>query len=137
MMLDGEGVAPIANNQFQYNPWMPDYAQETFEFCINNNISVTAWSSFCGSALQHMQAFSVNRLQEIARNHSATVAQVLLKWAMQKGAIVIPGTGNPEHMLENLRALNFDLADQEMTDISDLRKDDLAKKFFVGAQDDS
>ena len=134
-MLDG--VAPIANNQFQYNPWMPDYAHETFEYCIQNNITVTAWSSFCGSALQHMQAFSVDRLQEIAQNHNATVAQVLLKWAMQKGAVVIPGTANPDHMQENLNALNFDLTDQEMTDIADLRNDDLAKKFFVTSPDDS
>ena len=132
-----DGSAPIANNQFQYNPWMPDHAHETFEYCMQNDISVTAWSSFSGSTMQHMQAFSIDLLQEIARVHSVTVAQVLLKWAMQMGAIVIPGSGNPKHIAENIHAYKFNLTDQEMKGISDLRNDESAKKFFAGPPDDS
>jgi len=133
-----QDVAPIANNQFQYNPWMADSFHETFDYCMKQGISVTAWSSFSGTAMQNMAAFSVNRLQEIAASHNnVPVAQVLLKWAMQKGAIVIPGSSNPKHMAENLKAESIVLTEQEMADISNLRNDESAKKFFTGMQDDS
>jgi diketogulonate reductase-like aldo/keto reductase len=130
-------LAPIANNQFQYNPWAPDHAQETFDYCLRQGISITAWSSFAGTALQHMAAFTVTTLQKVAKHHDTTVAQVLLKWAMQKGAIVIPGTANPKHMKENLDAYNLVLTDQEMADIDALRNDESAKGFFQVPPDET
>jgi diketogulonate reductase-like aldo/keto reductase len=133
----GDSVAPIAVNQFQYNPFMPDYAHETFWYCMRSDIAVTAWSSFSGTALQHSQAMTVKTLTKIANAHDTTVAQILLKWAMQKGAIVIPGTGNPKHMAENLNAFQIELSDKEMTQIDDLRNDESAKKFFNQPPDDS
>jgi diketogulonate reductase-like aldo/keto reductase len=136
--LNNKGdLAPIANNQFQYNPWVPDHAQETFEYCQSHGISVTAWSSFAGTAMQHMAAFTVSTLQKAASNHHTTVAQVLLKWAMQKGAIVIPGTANPKHMKENLQAFELTLTDQEMADIDALRNDESAKGFFNAPVDET
>ena len=136
-LMSMENVAPIANNQFQYNPWMPDEKHEVFAFCQEHGITVTAWSSFGGTTLQHLEAFSVETLQTIAENHDTSVAQVLLKWALQLGAIVIPGTGNPKHMRENLNAFNLELTEQEMKEITALRTDESAKKFFAMPTDDS
>jgi len=133
----GDAVAPIANNQFQYNPWVPEYQHETFDYCQQHGIAVTAYASFAGSFMQHMQAFSVETLQRIANHHTTTVPQILLTWAMQKGAIVIPGTGNPKHMAENLKAYDIELTAQDMADIDTLRNDESAKQFFIMPPDDS
>ena len=132
-----EALAPIANNQFQFNPWMPDHIHETKEYCQKHGISMTAYSSFSGSALQHMQAFTADTLTKIAGHHNTTVAQILLSWSMQKGFIVIPGTANPNHMAENLQAYNVVLSDAEMASIDALKDDESAKDFFVGPPDDT
>jgi diketogulonate reductase-like aldo/keto reductase len=136
-LMELENVAPIANNQFQYNPWVSDAVHETFDFCQKEGISVTAWGSFMGSSMQHMEAFSAETLQKIAQAHDTTVPQVLLKWGMQRGAIVIPGTANPKHMRENLKAFDIELTEEEVKEIDSLRTDESAKKFFHSIQDDS
>ena len=123
-------LAPIANNQSQYNPWVPDWQEATFQFCQKNNIAVTAYASL-GSFMQKAKAFStIESLNEIANAHGRSVAQVLLRWALQKNAIVIPGTGNPKHMKENLSVYDFKLTANDMNKIHSLRDDPVAKEFF-------
>eukprot|EP00040_Diaphanoeca_grandis_P004197 m.27492 g.27492 ORF g.27492 m.27492 type:complete len:384 (-) comp15758_c0_seq1:23-1174(-) len=123
-------LAPIAVNQFQYNPWTPAITQETFAFCQKNNIVVMAWSSLAGTALQTVRAMTAETLVALAAKHERTVAQVLLRWAVQSGAAVIPGTGNPKHMRENLSIFGFTLSEEDMIAIDGLRSDPLAQEFF-------
>jgi len=123
-------LAPIANNQFQYNPWVPDWQEATFQYCQENNIAVTAYASL-GSFMQKAKAFStIQSLNDIATAHGRSVAQILLRWALQKNAIVIPGTGNPKHMKENLSVYDFKLTTADMDKIHSLRNDPVAKEFF-------
>lgn len=135
--IDASSLAPIANNQFQFNPWMPDHIHETKDYCKKHGISMTAYSSFSGTAMQHMQAFTAETLTKIADHHNTTVAQILLSWSMQTGFIVIPGTANPKHMAENLQAYNVVLSHAEMASIDALKDDESAKDFFVGPPDDT
>ena len=123
------GVAPIAMNQFQYNPWAPEFIQETYNYCMANNIHMTAYASLGGS-LQHAETTTVETLQDIASSHSKTLAQVLLRWALQKNMAVIPGTGSPEHMKENLDVYSFSLSEKDMDRITQLASDEGATKFF-------
>eukprot|EP00409_Alexandrium_fundyense_P001290 CAMPEP_0185912088 /NCGR_PEP_ID=MMETSP0196C-20130402/36280_1 /TAXON_ID=2932 /ORGANISM="Alexandrium fundyense, Strain CCMP1719" /LENGTH=65 /DNA_ID=CAMNT_0028633261 /DNA_START=10 /DNA_END=203 /DNA_ORIENTATION=- len=59
----------------------------------------------------------------IASAHGKSSSQVLLRWALQKNMSVIPGTGNPKHMRENLEVYSFSLTDEEMSSIDALRSD--------------
>lgn len=61
-------------------------------------------------------------LQEIAAAHGKSVAQVILRWNLQKGVCVIPGSGNPDHIRENISIFDFSLTAQEMESISTLNK---------------
>jgi diketogulonate reductase-like aldo/keto reductase len=122
-------VAPLALNQFQFNPWAPDFIWETRQYCLDNNIAITAYASL-GGTLQKAQASTVQALQDIANKHKKTVQQVMLRWAIQSDSIVIPGTGNPKHMEENLNVYSFQLDDQDMNIINELKDDQAAKKFF-------
>ena len=123
------GLAPIAAHQFQYNPWVPEWQQETFDYCQKKNIPVTAYSSL-GAMMQSAKAFTVGTLKSIAKTHKKSVAQILLRWALQMNASIIPGTGNPKHMKENLGVYGFELSKQEMELITSLRNDAKAKEFF-------
>ena len=122
-------LAPIAANQISYNPWAPDYLVEAFEYCKSQGIAITAYASL-GGFLQKSQAESTIVLTELSRKYNVTIAQIMLRWAVQEGAAVIPGTGNPKHMRENLAVYDFEISGEDMQRIADLRNDEEAKKFF-------
>jgi diketogulonate reductase-like aldo/keto reductase len=128
-------AAPIAANQIMYNPWVPDWQQETFEYCQKNNIVVTAYSSL-GMFFQKALTETVETLQRVAKSNDKTLQQVLLRWALQKGASIIPGTGNPKHMVENLAVSSFTLSAKDMEDIDALRSDPQAKEFMYNEMSD-
>ena len=50
----------------------------------------------------------------IADAHGVSAAQVILRWDLQRGVVVIPGSGNPEHIKENLDLFDFALTAAEM-----------------------
>lgn len=81
--------------------------------------------------MQHASLFTVATLQDVARAANRSVAQVLLRWAVQKGVTVIPGTGNPSHMDENLAVHRFTLPDEAVASIDALRDDAKAKRFVA------
>ena len=59
-------------------------------------------------------------ISEIAENHGVSSAQVILRWNLQKGVVVIPGSSNPEHIRENTELYGFALTDEEMQQINAL-----------------
>lgn len=129
-------LAPIAVHQMQYNLWAPDHSVETFEYCQKHKIAVTAYASL-GGLFQHSQTLTIDTLNAIADKHDKTVAQIMLRWALQKNAAIIPGTGNPKHMMENLDVYNFKLSKEDMDNLEELRSDEMAKSFFYMPTDDS
>jgi D-xylose reductase len=55
-----------------------------------------------------------------AKAHNRTPAQVLLRWATQRGLAVIPKSSNPERLTQNLDCCSFDLTDKEIKAIAEL-----------------
>ena len=53
-------------------------------------------------------------ISAIAADHGVSSAQVILRWNLQKGVVVIPGSGNPEHIRENLDLFGFSLTEEEI-----------------------
>lgn len=126
---DNNNIAPIANNQIQWNPWAPIEWVDTVRFCQDNNIAITAYNSLGGS-LEHHQVHTIDILNTLASKYDRSVAQIMLRWAIQSGAAIIPGTGNPKYMKENLVSIyEFELSKQDMADIEGLRDSADAQKF--------
>ena len=61
---------------------------------------------------------------DIANTHHCTAAQVILRWNLQKGVIVIPGSSNPDHILENISIFDFELSQEEMDKMNLLNRDE-------------
>lgn len=59
-------------------------------------------------------------ISEIAAAHGVSSAQVILRWNLQKGVVVIPGSSNPDHIQENTELYHFSLTDAEMARINAL-----------------
>ena len=82
---------------------------ELLEYCKVNDIVVEA-----SSPLGNGQILNNENLQMIAENKKKTVAQVCLRWGLQKGSILIPKTTNVGRMQENFDIFNFSLDKKEM-----------------------
>ncbi len=59
-------------------------------------------------------------ISEIAEAHHVSSAQVILRWNLQKGVVVIPGSSNPDHIKENTELYGFTLTDEEIARINAL-----------------
>lgn len=58
----------------------------------------------------------------IGQKHGKTAAQVILRWHLQRGVVVIPKSTHPERMQENLAVFDFTLGEEEMAAIAALDK---------------
>lgn len=63
-------------------------------------------------------------ISEIAGAHEKTPAQVILRWNLQKGVVVIPGSSNPDHIQENTELFDFELTKDEMERINALDRNE-------------
>ena len=59
-------------------------------------------------------------ISEIATAYGKSSAQVILRWNLQKGVVVIPGSSNPDHIQENTELFDFELTEEEMERINAL-----------------
>ena len=59
-------------------------------------------------------------ISAIAAAHGKSSAQIILRWNLQKGVVVIPGSSNPDHIKENTELYDFELTDEEMERINAL-----------------
>jgi len=59
-------------------------------------------------------------ISDIAATHGKSSAQVILRWNLQKGVVVIPGSSNPDHIQENTELFDFELTEEEMERINAL-----------------
>ena len=63
-------------------------------------------------------------ISEIAKTHGKSSAQIILRWNLQKGVVVIPGSSNPDHIQENTELFDFTLTDNEMAQINALDRNE-------------
>lgn len=89
-------------------------------------IQVECWFPL-GGAMSNGALFKDPTIIAIAKAHSKTPAQIILRWHIQEGFSVIPGASNPDYIKENIRIFDFELTDEEMAQIRSLNKE---KRFF-------
>ena len=101
------------------------YYQENdvIPFIQSLGIVVQGWYPFGGRG-HTSELLNNETIVEIANNHNVSSAQVILRWNLQKGVVVIPGSSNPEHIKENTNIYNFELTKEEMKQINDLDRDE-------------
>ncbi len=86
-------------------------------------IAVEAWYPLGGRGHQK-ELLSDPVLTEIAQKHGKSVAQVILRWDLQRGVVVIPGSSNPAHMEENISIFDFNLSNEDMSRIESLNRNE-------------
>ena len=93
--------------------------QDVVQFIQEKGIVVQCWYPLGGRG--YTQALlNDETIAGIAAAHSVSSAQVILRWDLQRGIVVIPSSSNPEHIRENLDLFDFELSDEEMKQIASL-----------------
>jgi diketogulonate reductase-like aldo/keto reductase len=98
---------PPAVNQVQFSPF--EYRRALLDACAERNVALEAYSPL-GTG-RHLSNPTVT---EIARRVDRTSAQVLLRWCVQRGTIVIPKSTHRERIEENGQIFDFGLSDEDL-----------------------
>ena len=114
---------PPAVNQVETHPFHQQVA--TQQFLQENKIQIESWGPF---AEGKNNIFHNEVLSGIAKKHGKTIAQVILRWLIQRSVVVIPKSVRKERMAENFNAFGFALDAQDMSTIKSL--DTAASLFF-------
>lgn len=101
------------------------YYQENdvIPYIQNLGIVVQGWYPFGGRGYTR-ELLTNETIVEIAQDHGVSSAQVILRWNLQKGVVVIPGSSNPEHIKENTQIYHFELTEDEMNKINALDRNE-------------
>lgn len=87
------------------------------KYLDSENILMQAWSPL---AAGQSRLFENETLLKIAHNHNKTVAQIVLRWLVQRGIVPIVKSSNPIRMKENLDIFDFEISQYEMNEIEKL-----------------
>ncbi|KLI61577.1 aldo/keto reductase [Brachyspira hyodysenteriae] len=107
--------------QNEIHPYYQD--TEVIEYIQSLGIAVQGWYPLGGRGHQK-ELLNDKVLKDIATKYNKSVAQIILRWNLQRGVIVIPGSSNREHIIENTEIYEFELRDDDMKRISELNRNE-------------
>lgn len=113
-LIEHNEITP-AVNQIETHP----YHQRTTDqqVMIERGVQIESWGPL---AEGKNGIFSDPVLSAIGKAHGKSVAQVTLRWLIQRGVVVIPKSSRPERMAENFDVFDFELTDEDMASIATL-----------------
>jgi 2,5-diketo-D-gluconate reductase A len=106
------GVTPVVN-QVELHPWLPQ--RELREFDEGRGIRTEAWSP-----LARGRILATPLLDDLAAKHGRTPAQIVLRWHIELGNVVIPKASSPDRLRENLDVFDFALDADDLDVIGSL-----------------
>ncbi len=105
-LLEGAEVVPMVN-QMEFHPYLVQ--QALLDFCNANHIQYEAWSPMMQGHIFKDPAF-----KNLADKYQKTIAQIVLRWDLQKGVVTIPKSSKKERILANADLFDFQLSQEDM-----------------------
>ena len=116
-----------AVNQIETHPFQQQI--ENQQFMQENGVQIESWGPF---AEGRNDLFKNELLASIGKKHNKTVAQVVLRWLIQRGVVAIPKSVRKERIIENFNIFDFELNPADMESIATL---DTKKSLFLDHRD--
>jgi len=114
-LIEESHVTPSVN-QVEFHPFL--YQKELLKYCQNRGIQVEAYSPLArGERLKHPRIIS------LATKYSKTPAQLMIRWGIEHGLVVIPKSTREERIRENSQVFDFDISDDDMRSLDSLNQD--------------
>lgn len=117
-LMEESSIVPMVN-QMEFHPFLRQ--QSLLDFCEKNQIQYEAWSP-----MMQGNIFTIEEFKELAKKYKKSIAQIVLRWDLQKGVITIPKSSKKERIISNADIFDFEL-DQE--DVAKLDSLDKSKRF--------
>ncbi|MCK0192614.1 aldo/keto reductase [Arenibacter sp. F20364] len=105
-LLTSAKIVPMVN-QMEFHPYLVQ--QELIDFCNKNTIQYEAWSP-----LMQGHIFELDIMKDLAEKYDKTIAQIVLRWDLQKGVVTIPKSSKKERIRANADVFDFVLAPEDM-----------------------
>jgi diketogulonate reductase-like aldo/keto reductase len=114
-LLDRSDIVP-AVNQAEFSPYL--YQRDLVEFCHAHHIQLEAYSP-----LTKGRQLGDPELSEIAARYFKSPAQILIRWALQKGLVVIPKSSNKNRISENAQVFDFAISVEDMNALDSFHRE--------------
>lgn len=124
MAEEGVSIAPVCN-QIEFHPW--NQQRQLTEYCRDKGIVVVAYSP-----LTRGQRLNDETITDLAQKYDKTPAQIVLRWAVQKGVVVIPKSDKEARIVENKMIFGWELSGEDCEAIDAL---DEGQKANIGEWD--
>jgi 2,5-diketo-D-gluconate reductase A len=111
-LIEHNDIIP-AVDQIETHPFFQRTADQ--ELMRERGVQIESWGPF---AEGKNNLFTDSALTEIGTAHGRSVAQVVLRWLIQRGVVVIPKSVRPDRMAQNLAVFDFELTDEQMARIA-------------------
>lgn len=109
-------IKPVIN-QIEVSPWYQQASE--VEFAQNEDIAVEAWAPFAEG--KH-DIFTNETIAQIGQKYHKTNGQVILRWLLQRGIVVIPKSVHAQRIAENIDVFDFELTAEDMKIMATLDK---------------
>ncbi|NNF18235.1 MAG: aldo/keto reductase [Flavobacteriaceae bacterium] len=113
-LMDSAEIVPMVN-QMEFHPYLVQ--QELIDFCNKHKIQYEAWSPMMQGNIFEKEEFA-----KLADKYGKTIAQVVLRWDLQKGVITIPKSTNKERIIANAQLFDFELSPEDMEKLDAMDK---------------
>lgn len=115
LMKEAEMVPMV--NQMEFHPYVVQ--QDLLAYCHENTIQYEAWSPFMQG-----KVFQLDICKKLADKYNKSVAQVILRWNLQKGVVTIPKSVKPERIAANADIFDFELSDADVAYLDSLDRNE-------------
>ena len=113
-LIANSDVVP-AVNQVEMHPFFQE--KDQVEYMKTQNIIPESWGPLAQGA---HDIFNNPVLTEIGQQYNKSVAQVVLRWLLQRGVVVIPKSTHEQRLIQNIDVFDFELSVDDMSKIADL-----------------
>jgi len=117
-LLTSAEIVPMVN-QMEFHPYLVQ--QDLVDFCRAKGIQYEAWSP-----MMQGNIFDLEIMKALASKYNKTVAQIVLRWDLQKGVVTIPKSSKKERIISNAAIFDFELSPEDMQRLDAL---DRGKRF--------
>lgn len=105
-------VVPMVN-QMEFHPYLVQ--QSLLDFCNTNTIQYESWSPFMRGEIFQMKVFS-----SLAEKYGKSIAQIVLRWNLQKGVVAIPKSAQKQRIASNANIFDFELSVEDVKFLDNL-----------------
>jgi diketogulonate reductase-like aldo/keto reductase len=107
---------PIAVNQIEFHPWLQ--RPDLFDYCRETETVIEA-----AAPLARTEVLGGETVQDLAEEYGKTSAQIVLRWGVEKGVVVMPKSTSADHIQGNIELFDWELDESDHQRLDEIDRD--------------